>query len=82
MDQLAKLSMSHPYCFSNCMPGKESVPLNAGILGLYLQHRLEGNYYLCEHTHLNGELGTAGWGGVEVQAVAEDVQVCNQGFHR
>lgn len=38
----------------------------------------------CEHTYVNGnlgELGTAGWGGVEVQASAEDVQVCNQGFH-
>lgn len=58
--------------------------LNAGILWLYLQHSQKGNYYLCEHTPVNGNLGeldTAGWGGVEVQASAEDVQVCNQGFH-
>lgn len=46
------------------------MPLKAGVLGLYLQHSQEGNYYLCEHTHVNGnveELGTAGWGGVEAQ---------------
>ena len=60
------------------------MPPNAGVLRLNLQHSQEGNYCLCEHTHVNGnlgELGTAGWGGVEVQASAEDVQVCNQGFH-
>lgn len=27
------------------MPGKGPVPLTAGILGLHLQHRQEGNYY-------------------------------------
>lgn len=61
------------------------MPLNPGVLGLYLQCSQEGNYYLCEHTHGNGNLGeldTASWGGVEAQASAEDVQVCNQGFHR
>lgn len=60
------------------------MPLHAGVLSLYLLQSQEGNYYLCEHTQVNGnrgELGTAGWGGVEVQASAEDVQVCNQAFH-
>lgn len=60
------------------------MPLKVGVLGPYLQHSQEGNFYLCEHTHVNGnveELGTAGWEGVEVQASAEDVQVCSQGFH-
>lgn len=36
---------------------------------------------MFKHTHSNGNPGFAGWGEVEVQASAEDVKVCNQGFH-
>lgn len=37
------------------------MPLNVGILRLYLQHSQEGNYYWCARTHVHGDLSTAGW---------------------
>lgn len=84
VDCPAELGLPSLYCFASCKPWKgPSVPTSS-VVRLHPQHSQEGKSYLCENTHVHGnpgELATAGWGSVEVQASAGDVQVCNQGFH-